>query len=323
MSFFSWKTNVSNREIHHHASPKDLAAVAVIRKLSLPFKGAMSSPAARRAYDAMIEAIPMATDVAYEASSVGGIAGVWCLPKAAQSRAAILYLHGGGYMVGSAHAYRHFAGQFAARVGVATFVPDYRLAPEHPFPAAVHDAQAAYRGILAQGFETVALVGDSAGGGISLITLALAHADAAVGNRANPACCVAISPWVDLALTGSSLISKAEEDPFLTREALKIFADAYLGMQDARQPTASPLYGQPRNLAPTQIHVGTSEVLLDDSLRYAERAQPEGDLAVHVWHGMPHVFPSSIGILDAAEESMQIMTAFLVKHLRDRLDRTT
>ena len=304
-------------EIQHALTPKDEATVAAIRLQAAPFKGAMTGPEARSGYDAMIEAVPAAADVVVEAGNVGGVAGVWCRPKAARAGAALLYLHGGGYVLGSAHAYRHFAGQFAARTGVAAFVADYALAPERPFPAGVRDAQAAFRGLLAQGVETIALVGDSAGGGLALATLALAHADAAAGIGAAPRCCVAMSPWTDLALTGSSYATRAEEDPFVTHGMLAACAAHYLGAHNPTDPTASPLHGKLSGFAPTQLHVGTSEVLLDDSLRYAERARVQGgDATVHVWQGMPHVFPSSIGVLDAAEKAMGIMAGFLMQHMQ-------
>jgi monoterpene epsilon-lactone hydrolase len=301
---------------HHPASEKDLATVEAVRQQSAPFKGTMSSPDARPGYDAMIEAIPVAGGVTYERASVGGIAGVWCRPVNAQANSALLYLHGGGYMVGSAFAYRHFAGQFAARTGIVAFVPDYRLAPENLFPAAVQDVHAAYRGLVEAGFTKICLIGDSAGGGLSLITLSLAHDDASKGLGITPKCCVVMSPLTDLALTGASHDTKAEEDPFLTKEATQLFVDAYLGQQDPKQPTASPLYGQLSLLAPTQIHVGTSEVLLDDSVAYAAAAKRQGgNVSLHVWDRMPHVFPSSIGMLDAAEDAMTLMTEYIKKHV--------
>jgi monoterpene epsilon-lactone hydrolase len=307
---------MTNPGIQHPASEKDLATVDAIRQQYAPFKGGLSSPDARPGYDAMIEAIPVAAGVTFEKASVGGIAGVWCRPGNAQADSVLLYLHGGGYMVGSAFAYRHFAGQFAARTGIVAFVPDYRLAPENLFPAAVQDAHAAYRGLVSAGFTKIGLVGDSAGGGLSLITLSLAHGDASSGLGIAPKCCVVMSPLTDLALTGTSHDTKAEEDPFLTKQATQVFADAYLGQQDPKQATASPLYGQLSLLAPTQIHVGTSEVLLDDSVAYAVAAKMQGgNVSLHVWDRMPHVFPSSIGVLDAAEDAMTLMAEYIKTHM--------
>ncbi|NBW51599.1 MAG: alpha/beta hydrolase [Betaproteobacteria bacterium] len=307
---------MTNPATHHPANEKDLATVEAVRQQSAPFKGAMSRIDARPGYDAMIEAIPMATGITYEKASVGSIAGVWCRPNNAQASSALLYLHGGGYMVGSAFAYRHFAGQFAARTGIVAFVPDYRLAPENSFPAAVQDVHAAYRGLMEAGFTKICLIGDSAGGGLSLITLSLAHDDASKGIGIKPKCCVVMSPLTDLALTGASHDTKAIEDPFLTKEATQLFVDAYLGQQDPKQPTASPLYGQLSLLAPTQIHVGTSEVLLDDSVAYAAAANRQGgNVSLHVWDRMPHVFPSRIDMLTAAEDAMFLMAEYIKKHM--------
>lgn len=299
-------------EIKHAPSARDLAVVAAIRAQSAAFKGKLLSPQARAAYDSMLEAVPAASDVEYEQSSVGGVGGVWCKPQAAIPGAAILFLHGGGYVVGSAQAYRHFAGQFAARSGVAVFVAEYARAPEQGFPSAGGDARAAYRGLLAQGFSNIALVGDSAGGGLSLVTLAATR-----NEKIAPCCCVVISPWTDLSLSGGTYFSKEAEDPFLTLAELKTCVADYLGTRDPQQAAASPILGELGGLAPTQIHVGTSEILLDDALRYAERAHSQGgQVELHVWQGMPHVFPSSLGALDAAEAALGIMGDFLRGHLR-------
>ena len=296
----------------HTASDKDLATVDAIRQQSAPFKGSMSSPLARQSYDEMIESIPAADGVLYEKANVGGVAGVCCRLKNKRPHTILLFLHGGGYIVGSAFAYR----QFAARTGIEAFVPEYRLAPENQFPAAVQDAQAAYRGLVSERFTHIGLVGDSAGGGLALITLSLTQAEAVNGAGVAPKCCVAMSPLTDLALTGSSYHAKAEEDPFLTKQAAQAFADAYLGSQDPLQPTASPLYGQLSGLAPTQIHVGTSEVLLDDSVAYTAEAERQGgDVSLHIWDRMPHVFPSNLGILDAAEQALALMSAFIKQHM--------
>ncbi|MFM9971935.1 MAG: alpha/beta hydrolase fold domain-containing protein, partial [Burkholderiales bacterium] len=199
---------------------------------------------------------------------------------------------------------------------IAAFVPDYGLAPERPFPTGVGDAHEVYCGLAASGVGKIAIVGDSAGGGLALTVLALTQADADAGIGLAPTACVVMSPWTDLALTGSTYATRAEEDPFITHGMLKTSAALYLGAESPTHPLASPLYGKLAGLAPTQLHVGTSEVLLDDSLRYAQRASAQGsDATVHVWHGMPHVFPSSVGLLDASDRAMDIMTAFLTERL--------
>ena len=305
-------------EIRHGLSVKDAGTVAAISAHAAPFKGAMFGPAARGGYDTMIESFPDSGEVIYEDGEVGGVRGVWCQPKTnVRKDAAILYLHGGGYVLGSARAYRHFAGRFAAKVGATTFIPDYGLAPERPFPAAPDDALAVYRGLVEKGFHKIALVGDSAGGGLALVLLALTQAAAAVGEGLAPVGAVVTSPWTDLALTGDSVVTKAVEDPLLTPEVLRAGAASYLGAEPPRNPRASPLFGALSGLPPVQVHVGTAEVLLDDSLRYGERAHEAGvEASVHVWEGMPHVFTSNIGTLEAADEALGIMFAFI----KDKLE---
>jgi len=253
----------------------------------------------RASYDALLEQVPSADSVSYTEASIEGVPGVWCAPSTSPSKAAVLYLHGGVFVYGTAHAYRHFAGQVAAHSGVPTFVADYRRAPEHPFPAALDDAVAAYRGLAAQyGAGNVAVVGDSAGGGLALSLL-----QGEPGAR----CGVLFSPWTDLALTGSSIESKASDDPQLSRVALEAGARQYLGDHDRRDPRASAVYGPTRGTPPIQVHVGTAEVLLDDSLRLGSRDGVE----VHEWEGMPHVFPSAIGLFEAARSAHDAVAGFL------------
>ncbi len=303
-------------EVFHPLIAGDREVVATIRAQAEPFKGTMTGPEARDAYDEIMEQTPDAPHVAYERSEVGGAPGIWLRPQAAELDAVILYLHGGGYVLGRAHAYRHLAGQIAARANANAFVPDYRLAPEHPFPAAVEDALAVYRGLVDAGAGKIAIVGDSAGGGLALALLALTQGEAREGAEVGPAAAVALSPWTDLALTGSSIEVRADDDPILTLPMLTTMSASYLAGRDPRDPHASPLYGSLKGLPPIQIHVGTSEILLDDSRRYVECARGEGgDATLHIWEGMPHVFPTNVGTLDAAEQALETVAAFLKENL--------
>ena len=221
-----------------------------------------------------------------------------------------------GFVVGSAEAYRHFAGHFAKRVQAAVFIADYRLAPEHSFPAALEDAHAAYLGLLAEGATQIVVVGDSAGGDLSLSLLSLLQTEAAKTTH-QPAAVVVMSPWTDLSLSGESIASKADEELYLTKDTLQSYADMYLGGEKASHLQASPLNALLHGLPPLQIHVGTSEVLLDDSVRYTQRAHAEAaNVSLHSWEGMPHVFQSSPGILQAADQSLEIMTSFISSHLK-------
>ena len=159
--------NALEADIRHSLSEKDREAVAAMRKEVAPFKGKMSEPGARPPFDEIIEHTPDARGVTYEKRAVGGVPGISCTPQGARAGAAILYLHGGAYVLGSANAYRHFAGQIAARAKTTVFIAEYRLAPEHRFPAALDDAKAAYRGLVEGGARKIAIVGDSAGGGLA------------------------------------------------------------------------------------------------------------------------------------------------------------
>lgn len=281
--------------IRHGLTVADRAALASLRAALAANPVAIT----RASYDGLFEQVPPAEAVDYSESSVGGVPGVWCVPRAFQARTAILYLHGGGFVYGSARAYRHLVGQIAARAGVSAFVADYRRAPEHTFPAALEDAQAAYRALEAQfGARRVALVGDSAGGGLALSLLQ---------EEPGVRCGVLLSPWTDLALTGASMDANAAADPFMTRAGLEAGARQYLGAHDRRDPRASPLYGPTLETPPIQVHVGTAEILLDDSLRLASN----GRIEVHVWEGMLHVFPSSIGLFEDARMAHDLIAAFL------------
>jgi len=159
-------------------------------------------------------------------------------------------------VVGSAQAYRHFAGQIASHGKAPAFVADYGLAPERPFPAAVDDAEAAYRGLLAAGFSRIAVVGDSAGGGLALVTAARMTQSAHDGMTPSPVAICVISPWTDLALTGASIEGRAKHDPSLTRGALEIARRTYLGQEDAKYPRASPLYGDLARLPACRMNSG-------------------------------------------------------------------
>jgi monoterpene epsilon-lactone hydrolase len=296
--------------------PEDAPAVAAMRQAVSAHKGEPMGPEARPIFDAMFAATP-AADVRVEAATVGGIAGFWLRPANARPGARMLYLHGGGYVLGSAQALISFAGQIAARVGADTFVPDYRLAPERPFPAAIDDALAAYRGLVAEGAKRIVVAGDSAGGGLTLALLSILAADKAKGT-VQPVGAAVMSPWTDLALTGESFETRAEADPIFTRSVLQALAEMYLQGEDPTNPKASPLYAETQDLPPIRIDVGDDELLLADSVRYADQARAAGvAITLTVWEGMPHVFQSSLGQFLAAERSVDAIGDFLRQRLID------
>ena len=223
----------------------------------------------------------------------------------------LLYLHGGGWVSGSGGNYLPLAADISLAAKCAVLLPDYRLAPEHPFPAAIDDVLAVYRGLMAQGGGRISVAGDSAGGGLTLALLSILQAE-----DARPAGAAVMSPWTDLALTGASLESRAETDPIFTRGVLRVLADSYAQGADKADPRMSPLHASLDALPPIRIDVGDDEVLLDDSVRFAARAAEAGvDVSLSIWAGMPHVFQSSLGHLRAADRSLDAIGAFLSSRL--------
>ena len=265
-----------------------------------------------------MESVLPRDDVRSEPGALGGVQGVWVHPMNWRLDEAIIHLHGGWFNFGSSKAYRHLVGHIAARAGARAFIPDYRLAPEHPFPAATDDVLACYRALAGSGVRRIALTGDSAGGNLalglaSLITGEVISDDAALVGIA------VLSPITDLTLTGATFETRADADPFFTRRQIAELVLSYLGSVDAKNPLASPLHGRLSGLPPVRIYVGDDEVLLDDSLRYAERAvKASVDAEVGVWMGMPHGFPANIGNLKAAAQALDAMGAFLTERFQAR-----
>ena len=221
-------------------------------------------------------------------ADAGGVPAEWFIPDEAED-GVILYLHGGAYALGSVNAHREFLSRLTKAIGKRILAIDYRLAPEHPYPAAVEDAVAAYHWLLGQGIvpAQIIIAGDSAGGGLTLAAL-LTLRD---GGQPMPAGAVCISPWTDLALTGDSMRGKADVEIVLDRESLAMFAALYAGDQPLTNPLISSLYADLTGLPPLLIQVGTDEILLDDSLRFAKNAEAAGvEVELSVWDGMFHVF---------------------------------
>ena len=225
----------------HPLSPEDSAATAAMRSAVAAMKGNLAGVAAR-AFNAIMEHVASPDGVAFEADSVGGIFGWWAKPARARRGAAILHLHGGWFNWGTAQAFRNLVGHIAMSAGVVAFIPDYRLAPEHRFPAAVKDAEACYRGLVDRGINKIALTGDSAGGNLALVLLSIATAQAGSAGI-TPVGAVVLSPVTDLALTGESFETRAEADPYFIRSQAASLVRSYLDESDPKNPLASPLYG--------------------------------------------------------------------------------
>jgi acetyl esterase/lipase len=298
----------------HPLGKEDAVAAAGLRAGVAAFKGKLAGPAARAPFDDVMERVMEPADVTFAADTVGGISGLWAKPARARKGAAILHAHGGWFNLGSPRAYRNFVGHIASSAGTDAFIPDYRLAPEHPFPAAVTDVEACYRGLIEKGISRIAVTGDSAGGALALILLSIASQD--YERRKTPVGAVVVSPVTDLALTGESYNTRAEADPYFTKPQVAGLVAAYLGATDPKNPLASPLYGDLRGLPPVRIHVGDDELLLDDSRRYVERAVAAGvDAEVDVWMGMPHGFVSGVREFDAARQALKQIGTFLTERL--------
>jgi acetyl esterase/lipase len=243
----------------------------------------------RKRLDALGAQYPLPADIEVEPVDASGVAAEWTSTPGADPTRAIMFMHGGGYISGSLDSHRHMIAHAGREARARTLALDYRLAPEHPFPAALNDAVAGYRFLLSRGFEPgrIAIAGESAGGGLAVATL-VSLREAAV---ALPACCWLSSPWTDLEVTGESMKSKASIDPLIQKDYLLELAKAYLGDTDRRTPLASPLYADLAGLPPMLVQVGSAETLLDDAVRIA-RVAGAADVRVtlEIWPDMIHAW---------------------------------
>jgi monoterpene epsilon-lactone hydrolase len=243
-----------------------------------------------------------------EAAHLAGIPVEWT--RVAAPRGVIYYCHGGGYIVGSPIAYRRFANRLARSSGCDVAVIDYRLAPEHPFPAAPDDALAGYRALLAAGHAAADIVigGDSAGGNLALVTLLRVKAE----GLPLPARAFLLSPWADLAATGASIEENAAADPMLPAARIADAASLYAGVTPRDHPLVSPLYGDYAGLPPLLLLAGSTEILRDDAVRVAERARAAGVAAtLKIWPRMPHVFPVLADVLPEGRRALYHIAEFI------------
>jgi epsilon-lactone hydrolase len=298
----------------HPLTAVDRSTMAAVRVMVGPNKGKLRGPAARAPFDAVMNSVIAPQGVGFREDRIGEIPGWWCEPTNALAGAAILHLHGGWFNLGSAAAYRHLVGHIARSAGVTAFIPDYRLAPEYPYPAAIEDAAAAFRGLAQRRIAKIAVTGDSAGGDLALSLLSLLVA--APASAVRPVGAVVLSPITDLAMTGSSWHTRAEADPYFVKEQAEGLIQAYLNGHDPKDPLASALYGIVAGLPPIRVQVGDDEVLLDDSVRFVAGAVAARiDARLDVWEGMPHGFISSIGQTEAAAGALSALGDFLASRL--------
>ncbi|HYK26788.1 MAG TPA: alpha/beta hydrolase [Streptosporangiaceae bacterium] len=259
--------------------------------------------AERRAATESVAAQPPPGTIVEQADA-GGVPAEWVVADAVPASRVLMYLHGGAYQIGSPATLRHMIALVSAAAQVRVLSVDYRLAPEHPFPAAVDDALAAFRYLLRSGIAptSLAIAGDSAGGGLALATL-IALRDS---SEPLPIAAVALSPWTDLALTGESLRTRADVEIMLNPAGMAETAETYLAGADPRHPYASPLYADLHGLPPVLIQVGDAEVILDDSTRFAAKARTAGvDVTLEVWDDMPHVWQAFAGLLPESDKAIE------------------
>jgi epsilon-lactone hydrolase len=264
----------------------------------------------RARYEKLASLLGGAPDAKCEKVDAGGVAAEWVSAPGVDPERAVLYLHGGGYAIGSVSTHRRLAYDISAASGARVLVIDYRLAPEHPFPAAVEDAAKAWRWLLQQGLAAgrLAIAGDSAGGGLTVATLVNLRDQ----KLALPACAVAISPWVDLEGAGNSITARAGQDPMVQKDGLLWMAGMYLAGADPKTPLAAPLHADLTGLPPMLVQVGTAETLLDDATRIAEKLHAAGvEVRLAVWPNMPHVFPFFAPILSEGRDGCLEIGAFI------------
>lgn len=281
----------------------------MLRGSGLDFQGPVE--ALRRDFDAMLMAAPLPEHVEYTEAEIAGVPVLQARTEASGDRV-LVYLHGGAFISGSPRGYAGFLGALVDAAAARGISVDYRLAPEHPYPAGLEDAVAVVSAVIAEvGAERVALAGDSAGGGLVAATLARLRDTGAL----LPACAVLLSPWVDLACDSDSYEANAAADPSLSREGLLAAAAQYLGGTSAEDEGVSPLYADLTGLPPTLIQVGSIEILLNDSVELAAALASDGvEVDLQVRPGMPHVYASFAGLLPEADRAVAAIGRFVIEH---------
>jgi monoterpene epsilon-lactone hydrolase len=299
--------------------PVDPAFAPILESIaSMPPPPPGSDPvaAARAGTDAMfVHPSPPEVDVVDR--TIPGPGGdipvrVYTPVDAATPTGVLVYFHGGGFVAGSIASHDGTVRELAAQAGCIAVSVDYRLAPEHPYPAAIDDCVAAYRALVTtNGPETIAIAGDSAGGGATLATLVRLRDE----GIPLPACAYVISPWTDLTASGASVTSRAASDPMIDAAAIVDTARRYAGAAPLDDPGVSPLFADLTGLPPLLVHVGDDEVLLDDSIRLAERARAAGvEVELEVYHGLWHVFHAFAGLVPEATSALRAGSAFIARH---------
>ena len=267
----------------------------------------------RRSFERITDGFPIGVAASYSRVNAGGVTAEWVTAEGAADSRVVLYLHGGGYIIGSPRTHRALMAKLSQDSAARVLGLDYRLAPEHTFPAPVEDSVAAYKWLLNEGYnpERIAVAGDSAGGGLTVAALVQAR----YLGLPMPGAAVCISPWVDMEGLGDSMKTRAEADPMVGKETLLISARTYLGGSNPRAPLAAPVYADLRGLPPVLIQVGDAEVLLDDSTWLAGVAREAGvQVQMDVWDDMIHVWHLFAPILPEGQQAIAQAGDFIRKH---------
>lgn len=258
---------------------------------------------ARRNWEAQAAALELPEGAQYRPAIAGGVPSEWVEMPQSDPRRVLLFLHGGGYNAGSPKTHRKLAAYLARETGTRVLLPDYRLAPEHPFPAAVKDALLAFGWLLSEGYKAsdIVVAGDSAGGGLALsMLLAMREAGAEM-----PRAAVLLAPWTDLTVSSASYERLRDNDPIINPERLRRAGSWYAGRRDPRDPMASPMFADLKGLPPMLIHAGGGEVMVDDSTIFAERAIAGGvKVTLKVWPELWHVFHHAVPDVPEAVEAI-------------------
>ncbi len=269
----------------------------------------------RAGFEASVAKVPSAEGVAIEPASGPGFEGRWFRPESAREGVVLLYLHGGGFVVGSTISHRPILTNLAKAAGIDILALDYRMAPEHVFPAAVDDALAAYRWLLGQGYaaERIGVAGDSAGGNLALSLIIRARDE----GLALPGCAVTLSGWLDLRVTSDAITRNATADPLMTGDMIRDMATLYMGDIPLDDPRASPALADLKGLPPVYLQTSDADILEDDSHLFAERAKAAGvDVTIESWPGMIHVWHAFAHIIPEARDAFARIATILNARLR-------
>ncbi|TFG15195.1 MAG: alpha/beta hydrolase [Promethearchaeota archaeon] len=269
----------------------------------------------REALEDLAKLVKVPKDVKIQKVDIDGMPAEWISAPGTEEDKVVLYLHGGGYISGSINSHRELVSSISRVSKARILIIDYRLAPEHPFPAAVEDSTKAFKWLIENqqiNPRNIIIAGDSAGGGLTFATLLNLRDNGMI----LPVAAIGLSPWTDLGITGETYKTKIKEDPMVSLDGIIFDAILYLGDTDYKNPLASPLYANLNGLPPILILVGTAELLLDDSRRFAERAKHAGiDITLDIWDDMLHVFPAFAAFAPEGQKGIEKMGEFIKKYL--------